>query len=255
MFIDTHTHIYLDHFKHDLAEVIERARSNGVLKLLLPNIDSESIDSMFKVCEAYPETCSMMMGLHPTSVSETWQADLDVVEKWLDEKDFIAVGEIGIDLYWDTTFRQEQMEAFARQIQLARDHDLPFVIHSRNSFDEVFEVLDRMKNGTYQGIFHAFSGNEEQAIRAITLGFKLGIGGVVTYKNGGLDKTIEKIGMEHLVLETDAPYLTPVPFRGKRNEPSYVRYIAEKIALLLKQDVKLVEEITSRNAVEVFGIN
>ncbi len=255
MLIDTHSHIYLEQFNDDLPETIERAKANNVQKILLPNIDSSSIESMMQLASAYPDTCYAMMGLHPTSVNETWQAELSLVEDWLAKQAFIAVGEIGIDLYWDTTFKQQQIEVFSKQIDLARKYDLPFVIHSRNSFDEVFQVLDELRDGQYKGVFHAFSGNEEQARRAIELGFKLGIGGVVSYKNAGLDKTVAAIGIDELVLETDAPYLTPVPFRGKRNESSYIKHIAEKIAGILHISVDEVADVTTKNAKQVFGIN
>lgn len=255
MLIDTHSHIYLEQFNDDLPETIERAKANNVQKILLPNIDSSSIESMMQLASAYPDTCYAMMGLHPTSVNETWQAELSLVEDWLAKQAFIAVGEIGIDLYWDTTFKQQQIEVFSKQIELARKYDLPFVIHSRNSFDEVFQVLDELRDGQYKGVFHAFSGNEEQARRAIELGFKLGIGGVVSYKNAGLDKTVAAIGIDELVLETDAPYLTPVPFRGKRNESSYIKHIAEKIAGILHISVDEVADVTTKNAKQVFGIN
>ncbi|MEA3444306.1 MAG: TatD family hydrolase [Bacteroidota bacterium] len=254
MLIDTHSHIYLDNFNSDRDEVVSRALAAGVEKILLPNIDRTSVDDMLFLSAKYPKTCFPMMGLHPGSVKKNWETELRWVEDWFNKRNFIAVGEIGIDLYWDKTYEKEQKIVFARQIQLAKTLGLPFIIHSRNSFPEVFQVLEENYNGKYNGVFHAFSGNEDLGRKAIAMGFKLGVGGVVTYKNAGLDKTIKKLGIDHLVLETDSPYLTPVPHRGKRNESSYITIIANFIAEILEIEFDQVAEITSKNAKEVFNL-
>ncbi|MCF8373292.1 MAG: TatD family hydrolase [Bacteroidales bacterium] len=255
MLIDTHSHIYLEQFNEDREAVVALSLEAGVERILLPNIDSSSIADMLKLEQKFPKICFAMMGLHPGSVKENWEEELHVIEDWFTKRSFIGVGEIGIDLYWDKTFQEEQKIVFARQIQLAQKLDLPFVIHSRNSFPEVFQVLEENYKGAYKGIFHAFSGNEEQGRKAINMGFKLGIGGVVTYKNAGLDKTVQKLGIDHLVLETDSPYLTPVPHRGKRNESAYVAIIAAFIADILGLSLKKVATITTENAKKVFGID
>ena len=253
MLIDTHSHIYLEQFNDDRIEVVNRSISAGVEKILLPNIDQTSIDPMMNLVKQFPENCFAMMGLHPSSVSKNWESEMSVVEQWLSKEKYIAIGEIGIDLYWDTTFAEQQKEAFAHQIQLAYKHGLPFIIHSRSSFPEVFEVLEKKSSGQYNGVFHAFSGNEKQGKRAIEMGFKLGIGGVVTYKNAGLNKTIKKLGIDHLVLETDSPYLTPSPHRGIRNESSYIAIIADYIADYLAVSRDEVERTSTQNAIAVFG--
>lgn len=255
MLIDTHSHIYLEHFDEDWEAVVARSIEAGIERILLPNIDSSSITDMLQLEQKFPENCFAMMGLHPGSVKENWEEELLLVEDWFTKRSFIGVGEIGIDLYWDKTFQEEQKIAFAHQIQLAQKLDLPFVIHSRNSFPEVFQVLKENYQGKYKGIFHAFSGNEEQGRKAIEMGFKLGIGGVVTYKNAGLDKTVEKLGIDHLVLETDSPYLTPVPHRGKRNESAFVAIIAAYVAEILSLSLQKVATITTENAKNVFGID
>ena len=254
MLIDTHSHIYLENFDPDRDETINRSIGAGVEKILLPNIDSTSIDDMLRLSNKYPGNCFPMMGLHPGSVKENWEEELLLVEEWCGKRDFIAIGEIGIDLYWDKTFKDEQIIVFDRQIQLAKKLGIPFIIHSRNSFPEVFQVLENNYNGNYNGVFHAFSGSETLGQRAIEMGFKLGIGGVVTYKNAGLDKTVKKLGIDHLVLETDSPYLTPAPYRGKRNESSHIAVIANFIAELLGADFEEIAEITTKNAKEVFDL-
>ena len=252
--IDTHSHIFLEEFDDDRELVIQRALSNDVKKILLPNIDSTSVKPMLALSDKHPDICYPMMGLHPTSVKENWQDELYLVEKWLTERKFTGIGEIGIDLYWDKTFKQQQIQVFAEQIKLAKKYGLPFVIHARDSFPEIFKVLEDNYSGLYSGIFHAFSGNEQQGIKAIEMGFKLGIGGVVTFKNAGLDKTVKKLGFEHLVLETDSPYLAPVPFRGKRNESAYIYNIAQRIADIFEISISNIAEITTKNAKEVFKI-
>jgi len=251
-FVDTHSHIYLNEFSDDINDVVNRALEKGINKILLPNIDSDSVKAMLYLVDLYPDICYPMMGLHPTSVKENWAEELANVKKLLDERQYIGIGEIGIDLYWDKTFIKEQIHVFGEQIDLAKKNGLPFVIHARDSFPEIFKVLENKYDEKYLGIFHAFSGNEEQGLRAIEMGFKLGIGGVVTFKNAGLDKTIRKIGFEHLVLETDSPYLTPIPFRGKRNESAYIYYIAQRLADIFDVSVKEIAEITTRNANKLF---
>lgn len=252
MFIDTHTHLYSEEFNTDRANVIKKAISAGVTKLFLPNIDSTSIDGMLALEKEYPQNCFPMMGLHPCSVNENVEAELKLVGDWLAKRKFSAVGEIGIDLYWDKTFFEQQKMAFKKQIDWALQYDLPIVIHCRDAFDEIFEILTAYQK-LPKGIFHCFSGNLEQANKIIEhTQFKLGIGGVVTFKNSGLDKVVEQIDMKHLVLETDSPYLAPVPFRGKRNESGYLMMVAEKVAQIKNSSIAEVAEITTKNAEEIF---
>lgn len=252
MFIDTHTHLYSEEFNSDRTHIIKKAINSGVKKLYLPNIDSTSIEGMLQLENEFPDNCFPMMGLHPCSVNDNVEQELKIVEEWLGKRKFCAVGEIGIDLYWDKTFFEQQKMAFKKQIDWAMQYDLPIVIHCRDAFDEIFEIL-RSYTQLPNGIFHCFSGNLEQANKIISLGkFKLGIGGVVTFKNAGLDKVVEQLDMQHLVLETDSPYLAPVPFRGKRNESGYLMMIAEKVATLKNLTIAEVAEITTKNANEVF---
>jgi TatD DNase family protein len=253
MFVDTHTHLYSEEFTADIDEVLKKAIDAGVEKFFLPNIDSSSINVMHKLCEKHPLHCFPMMGLHPCSVKENYKEELAVAYKYLQAKKYAAVGEIGIDLYWDKTFYKQQVEAFEQQINWALEFNLPIVIHCRNSFDEIYEVLCNFKK-LPKGIFHCFSGNAEQAKKIIDkTNFKLGIGGVITFKNSGLDKAIENVDLKHLVLETDSPYLAPVPYRGRRNESSYIPLIAAKIAEVKKCSLLDVATITTANAKEVFG--
>jgi len=253
MFIDTHTHLYSEEFKTDIDAVLQKAIAAGVEKFFLPNIDSSSVAGMHALCEKHPQHCFPMMGLHPCSVKENYKEELAIAYNYLQSKKYIAVGEIGIDLYWDKTFYKQQVEAFETQINWALEFNLPIVIHCRNSFDEIFEELTRFKK-LPKGIFHCFSGNAEQAQKVIDItGFKLGIGGVVTFKNSGLDKAIEHIDLNHLVLETDSPYLAPVPYRGKRNESSYIPLIAAKIAEIKNCSLLDVATITTANAKEIFN--
>ncbi|MGZ3883883.1 MAG: TatD family hydrolase [Bacteroidia bacterium] len=253
MFIDTHTHLYSEEFNADRPQMIRKALSCGVKKLYMPNIDSSSISGMMALEKEYPEHCFAMMGLHPCSVNATVDEELRIVEDWLSKRKFCAIGEIGIDLYWDKTFFTQQQMAFRKQIDWALQYSYPIVIHCREAFDEIFEILDSYSK-LPKGIFHCFSGNAEQAQKVISLNaFKLGIGGVVTFKNSGLDKVVEQLDMKHLVLETDAPYLAPVPFRGKRNESAYLVQVAEKLSVIKRISIAEVAEITSRNAAEIFG--
>jgi TatD DNase family protein len=251
-FIDTHTHLYAEEFNSDREALIKKAMDNGVQKFYLPNIDSGSIDGMLELEKNYPRNCFAMMGLHPCSVNATVNNELAVVKKWLEKRPFIGVGEIGIDLYWDKTFFEEQKTAFITQIQWALNYNYPIVIHCREAFDPIYDILCSFKR-LPKGIFHCFSGNLEQANKIIDLGnFKLGIGGVVTFKNSGLDKVVEQLDLEHLVLETDAPYLAPIPFRGKRNEPVYLLEVAKKIAQLKGIGSEELGKITTANAQFIF---
>jgi TatD DNase family protein len=251
---DTHTHLYSKEFDADRTALIEKAIGAGVSRFFMPNVDSESIAGMYQVEKQFPDHCFAMMGLHPCSVNADYPKELQVVEHWLSKRKFTAIGEIGIDLYWDKTFFEQQQDAFRRQIQLAKKYNLPYVIHSRNSFQEVMEIVNEFKSENIKAIFHCFSGNVEQAEQVIAAGnFKLGIGGVVTFKNSGLDKVVEAIDLKHLVLETDAPYLAPVPHRGKRNEPDHLILIAKKIAEIKNISVEEVAEVTTQNSKEVFG--
>ena len=251
--VDTHTHLYSEDFTTDQELLINEAIVKGVNRFCLPNIDSSTVDVMLELVRKYPSNCFPMMGLHPTSVKENYKDELEIVEKRLSEKKFIAVGEIGIDLYWDKTFLKEQQDAFRRQIEIANHYKLPVSIHSRESFEEIYEILIKTKKESPFGAFHCFTGTAEQAQRAIDLGFVLGVGGVVTFKNGGVAETIAGIDLQHLVLETDAPYLPPVPFRGKRNVPVYILKVVEKIAEIKNITVEEVAAITTATANKIFS--
>ena len=252
--IDTHTHLYLNQFKDDVDLVIERAKNAGIDKFIFPAIDSSHFKDMHELRNRYPENIYLMSGLHPVSVKDNYKEELNLVLKSLETHNYVGIGEIGIDLYWDKTFLKQQQEAFEFQIRLAISNNLPIVIHCRDGFDEIFEILDAEKCSKMRGIFHCFTGTLEQANRAINLGFKLGIGGVVTFKNGGIDKFLNKIDIKNIVLETDAPYLSPVPHRGKRNESFYVTYILKKISELYGLNEQEIAKITSKNALEIFNI-
>ncbi len=252
-FTDTHIHLYSKEFEQDMPKLLEVANAAGVERFFIPNIDSSSIEGMLKLESAYPENCFPMMGLHPCSVKENWKAEMDIVENWLSKRKFAAVGEMGIDLYWDKTFIEEQKTVFIRQVELANQYSLPIVVHTRDSFEVTYELLRKTKKENPSGIFHCFTGNAEQAKRIIDMGFYIGIGGVVTFKNSGLDKSVAEIDLKNIVLETDAPYLAPVPFRGKRNEPVYLIKVAEKIAEIKKCSLEEVSLITSQNAGKIFN--
>ncbi len=252
---DTHTHLYSKDFENESNSLIQNAIAKGITRLFMPNVDSDSIGAMLQVEKQFPNNCFPMMGLHPCSVGPKYQQDISVVEYWLNKRKFIAVGEIGIDLYWDKTFFEQQQDAFRRQIELAKKYNIPYIIHSRNSFNEVMEIVSEFKDDNIKAIFHCFSGNVEQAQQVIAAGnFKLGIGGVVTFKNSGLDKVVEAIDLKHLVLETDAPYLAPTPHRGKRNDPEYLVLIAQRIAEIKNISIEEVAAITTQNSKDVFGI-
>ncbi len=250
--IDTHTHLYDEQFDGDRAEMVQRAKEAGITKVFLPNIDSGTIAPMLQMEKDYPGFCYPMMGLHPTSVKENYQEELAIVKKHLFERDFVAVGEIGIDLYWDKTFKEQQIEAFLAQAKWAEELDIPIIIHARKSLDLLIELVQEIKTPKLRGIFHCFTGNAQQAKRIVDVGFLLGIGGVLTFKNAKLRDEIKDISLESLVLETDAPYLTPAPFRGKRNESSYVKYVAAHLAEVRGLAPKKVEEETTKNAEKLF---
>lgn len=251
---DTHTHLYSEEFDLDRNEMMQRAISKGVTRFFVPAIDSTCTQSMYDLEENYPENVFLMMGLHPCYVKENYLDELNHIETELSKRKFIAIGEIGIDLFWDKSTLEIQKIAFKHQIQLAKKYKLPIVIHCRESFDEIFEVLESERSDDLFGIFHCFTGNFEQAQQAISLNMKLGIGGVVTFKNGKIDQFLHQIDMKHIVLETDSPYLAPVPFRGKRNESSYVALVAEKLATIYGVSIEEVAQITTENSKAVFGI-
>jgi TatD DNase family protein len=252
--IDTHTHLYLPQFDTDRDEVVSRAVDNGIVKMLLPNIDLQSVDQMLSSVNRYPGICYPMTGLHPTSVKSDYTAQLDKLEKLFNKQIFIAIGEIGIDLYWDKSLLKEQIISFRRQIAFAYDNNLPVVIHSREAFPEVFSVLDEFKGKKLKGVFHAFTGSLKDAEKAINLGFKLGIGGIVTFKNSGLDHIVRETGPENLILETDSPYLAPVPYRGKRNESAYINIINRKLADIFRIKEEEMASITYSNSVSLFNL-
>ena len=254
-YIDTHAHLYTDQFDEDREVMIQRALDSGVNKIFLPNIDISSIPKMEQLAKDYPEMCYSMMGIHPCSVIKDWKTQFEEVKTHYKRGHHIAIGEIGIDLYWDKTLQKEQTESFRAQINWAKEEKLPIVIHCRDAFDEIFEVLDQENDEQLFGVFHCFTGNKEQAQRILNYGgFKLGIGGVVTFKNSGVDKAIQNIDLKNIVLETDAPYLAPSPFRGKRNESAYIPYIAKKLSEIHSISEEEVGKITSQNALEVFKI-
>lgn len=254
MLIDTHAHIYSEDFLHDVDEVLQRAYDNDVKKIILPNIDSGSVKRLLDLNDAYPHLCYPLMGLHPTSVSSDYKEELQAAEYWLEKRKFYGIGEIGIDLYWDRTFLKEQQDAFRYQVKLAKSHKLPVVIHVRESFNEVYSIIKEEQDGTLNGVFHCFTGNETEARQIIDLGFLLGIGGVVTFKTSNLSEVLKPFTVQNLVLETDAPYLTPVPKRGKRNESAYLVYVAQAVAKIFDVSVSEVAQITSENARNLFGI-
>jgi TatD DNase family protein len=250
--IDTHAHIYAEEFKADIDDVIKRALGSGISKILMPNIDHESIDVMLELEEKYPNVCYSMMGLHPCSVKADFEKQLYEVESWLEKKKFLAVGEMGTDLFWDKTFWKQQQEAFKIQCNLALKHDLPIVIHCRETIDETITLVRGFSDRGLRGVFHCFTGNTEQAKQITDLGFYLGIGGVATFKNGGLDQVIPHVDRNRIVLETDSPYLAPTPNRGKRNEPCYVSLVAEKVSAYLEISLKEVDILTTNNANALF---
>jgi TatD DNase family protein len=251
---DTHTHLYYETDPEKLDGLMQRCLDNQVSRLFLPNVDSESVSMVFGLAERYPGHCFPMLGLHPCDVKDNFKEELDIIYKEISKRKIYAIGEIGIDLYWDKSTLSKQQEAFRTQIEWAKQLDLPIVIHCREAFDEIFEILDELKDEKLRGIFHCFTDNREQANRVIGLGFFLGIGGVLTYKNSGLDKVVQDIDLKHIVLETDSPYLTPVPHRGKPNESSYLVHIAQKLADIKQVSIEKIAEISTENSIKVFGI-
>jgi TatD DNase family protein len=251
--IDSHTHLYSKEFQQDFGEVLQRARDAGVVKFFLPSIDSEVVEDMLRLEEMYPGEFFPMIGLHPCSVKENYLQELKIVEQYLSKRKFVAVGEIGLDFYWDTTFKQQQIDAFNFQMELALQHHRPIVIHTRNAMPETIEAVKPFAARGLRGIFHCFGDNSETAKQIIDLGFLLGIGGVVTYKNSNLADSLKYIPLQHMVLETDAPYLSPAPHRGKRNESSYITIIAERLAAIKGVTIEEVAEITSANAEKIFS--
>jgi TatD DNase family protein len=252
--IDTHSHFYLPDFQEDFQAVVDRCKSVGIEKIYLPAIDSSTHDAMMALAAAQPGWCIPMMGLHPCYVTADYQQEMSLVETWLSKQSFAAIGEIGLDFYHSTEFKQEQIDVFVHQMNLAMQYDLPIVIHSRSSTDECIKLIADHGKGRIKGIFHCFGGDERQARKIIDLGFMLGIGGVVTYKNAGLAKLIKTLPLDALVLETDAPYLTPVPFRGKRNESSYLTYVAAKIAEIKGLTIEEVALATTNNSKKIFPL-
>lgn len=255
MLIDTHTHLYDERYATDRAEMLQRAFDTGVQRLYIPNCDQHTIPPMLELADAYPDQCFPMMGLHPCYVKEDFETELAIMKDWLGKRAFSAIGEIGLDYYWDKTFVPQQKIAFERQIDWALERNLPIVIHSRESTQDCIDIVREKQNGNLHGIFHCFSGTLDEAQQIEALGFYLGIGGVVTYKNSSLQQVVKEMPLETLVLETDAPYLTPVPYRGKRNESSYIPLIAAQISNLKAVSEEVVESVTTANAEKIFTTN
>ncbi len=253
-FIDTHAHLYASAFTEDTKQVIERSRDHQIRKIYLPNINIDTIDSMLALESQYPDLCAAMIGIHPCYIDLDFEKQLLQVETWLTKRSFVAIGEVGMDLYRDKTYQAQQKEALAIQLNWAKQYQLPVVIHCRAGIETTLQLLEKYQDGNLKGIFHCFSGSLQEAIRITTLGFYLGIGGLITFKNAGLDRIVAAIGLEHLVLETDAPYLAPTPHRGQRNEPAYLLHIAEKLANIKAVSVEKVAQVTTTNATEVFKI-
>lgn len=255
MLIDTHTHLYSSQFDQDREEVIQQSINNGVDKFLLPNIDKSSIQGMLSLQQKFPLNCYAMMGLHPCSVDQNWEQELEEIKTLLQKERIVAIGEIGIDLYWDKTYVEQQKEAFTRQISWAKEMNLPIVIHARDSFSEIYSVLDQVNDERLKGVFHCFSGSAEDVSKIQSYGgFKFGIGGVLTFKKSGLDEVVKNIPIEEILLETDAPYLAPTPHRGKRNESTYLPLIASKLSDVFEISEQEVARITSQNAMELFRL-
>lgn len=252
--IDTHAHIYASEFDADRDDVVKRALAQGIDRILLPNIDLDSIEPMLATEAQYPQICRSMMGLHPCYVDGNVKQTLDIIYSWFEKHRFIAVGEIGIDLYWDKTFRAEQEMAFITQLNWAKEMKLPVVIHTRDSIEETLGLLSQEQDGSLSGVFHCFGGSLEEAKAINGLGFHLGLGGVSTFKNGGMDKVIPHLDMNYVILETDCPYLAPVPHRGKRNEPAYTALVAQRIAELRQVSVEQVDQLTTQNATTLFAL-
>ncbi len=256
--IDSHTHLFSDQFKDNVDQVIERAKQAGVSRFILPNIDLESVDKMHDLCDRYPDEMIATMGLHPCYVKDDWQNVLKVIKTHLDDNQYSykAIGEIGIDLYWDQSTLEIQKQAFNIQVQWAKEKNLPIIIHARNSFDELFECLDTLNDKSLKGVFHCFTGNLKQAHKILEYGgFKLGVGGVLTFKKSGLEQVLKEVDLEHLLLETDAPYLAPTPHRGTRNESAYITLVGEKLAAIKEVSLKQVAQITTENTRQLFKLS
>ena len=253
--IDSHSHIYLDDFDSDREQIVKQALDSGIDKILLPNIDSMSIDAMLSTEKMFPGICFPMMGLHPTSVKDNYIKELSIIEQKLSERSFIAIGEIGMDLYWDTTFAEEQKDALSKQLLWAVENDLPVSIHTRNAFPEIFDVIDKVYDSRLKGVFHSFSGTLDDAKKILEMpGFYFGINGTVTYKNSKLPETLIETGYERLLLETDAPFLPPVPHRGKRNEPSFMINTAKKLAEIFSVQLEEIDKVTTENTRSLFKL-
>ena len=251
---DTHTHLFAEEFDADMAEMIQRAIDKGVTKCFLPNIDVSTITAMLKTCDEFPENCLPLLGLHPCSVDASYEQQLAEIKTWFGKRKFYGIGEIGIDLFHDITFAEQQKKVFRTQVEWAKEMNLPIIIHSRNSFNEVMEIVMELHDERLKGIFHCFTGTAEEAKKVIELKtFKMGIGGVVTYKNSTLPQVLKEVPLSYIVLETDSPYLTPVPYRGKRNGSSYVWYVAEKLSEIYRLSIEKIAELTTQNAMEIFG--
>ncbi|WP_422354563.1 TatD family hydrolase [Roseivirga pacifica] len=253
--IDTHAHIYADQFKDDSKDMLERAREQGIERIYMPNIDHASIDGMLQLEEDNPGFCFATMGLHPCSVKKDFEKELYIVEEWLGKRKFSAIGEMGTDLYWDKSLIDQQIEAFKIQSEWAKQYKLPIIIHCRESIDMTIDLVEELKTDDLTGVFHCFVGSVAQAERIKALGFYVGLGGVSTFKNGGMDKVIPELDMDYVVLETDSPYLAPVPHRGKRNEPAYVNLVAQRVGDLLQMPIEEVDSITTKNALKLFKAN
>lgn len=252
--IDTHTHLFSSQFDEDRHQVVRKAIEQGIDKMLLPNINSETVEAMHQLCQDFPQHCYPMMGLHPCDVNDNYEQELEIVKSHLDKGKYVAVGEIGIDLYWDKSRLYIQKKAFRQQLIWAKEYDLPVAIHIRKSFDAIFEVIEEVNDQNLRGVFHCFTGTIEQGQKAIDMGFMLGIGGVVTFKNSGLDKTLKELPLEHLLLETDSPYLAPTPHRGQRNESSYITLVAQKLAEIYEVNIEEVAKTSTQNAKTLFKL-
>jgi len=255
MYIDTHAHLYSEQFNDDQNDMVQRAIDANVQKMFLPNIDSTTIPAMHQLCEKFPNHCYPMMGLHPCSVKGDYKKELEIVKKQIDEQKYFGVGETGIDLYWDTTFKVEQIEAFKFQINLAKENNLPIIIHSRESLDMTIQIIEESQDGNLRGVFHCFNGSIAQSKKIVDLNFMMGLGGVITFKNANLDEMIKELPCEKIILETDAPYLSPVPYRGKRNESAYIPLVAQKLSEIRNEVIGSIMSYTTENASKLFGIS